>query len=135
MDSRELVIENQKQDSLFRAVQIKQLEESVERMEENLILVRQKLDNLNVKALVSGELAFVNAEIGEAKSAGERLGQINVLDSYKIQANIDEHYISRVNVNLAGRICFYNETYKLKTTKIYPEVAKRQIFYRFGVCR
>ncbi len=122
MDSRELVIENQKQDSLFRAVQIKQLEESVERMEENLILVRQKLDNLNVKALVSGELAFVNAEIGEAKSAGERLGQINVLDSYKIQANIDEHYISRVNVNLPGEFVFTNETYKLKTTKIYPEV-------------
>ena len=122
LDSRELVIENQKQDSLFRAVQIKQLEESVERMEENLILVRQKLDNLNVKALVSGELAFVNAEIGEAKSAGERLGQINVLDSYKIQANIDEHYISRVNVNLPGEFVFTNETYKLKTTKIYPEV-------------
>ncbi len=122
LNSRELVIENQKQDSLFRAVQIKQLEESVERMEENLTLVRQKLDNLNVKALVSGELAFVNAEIGEAKSAGERLGQINVLDSYKIQANIDEHYISRVNVNLLGEFVFTNETYKLKATKIYPEV-------------
>ncbi|NQV17438.1 MAG: HlyD family efflux transporter periplasmic adaptor subunit [Armatimonadetes bacterium] len=122
MDSRELVIENQKQDSLFRAVQIKQLEESVERMEENLTLVRKKLDDLNVKALVSGELAFVNAEIGEAKSAGERLGQINVLDSYKIQANIDEHYISRVNVNLPGEFVFTNETYELKATKIYPEV-------------
>ncbi|MCK5347471.1 MAG: HlyD family efflux transporter periplasmic adaptor subunit, partial [Candidatus Heimdallarchaeota archaeon] len=122
LNSRELVIENQKQDSLFRAVQVKQLEESVRRMEENLTLVRQKLDNLNVKALVSGELAFVNAEIGEAKSAGERLGQINVLDSYKIQANIDEHYISRVNVNLPGEFVFTNETYKLKTTKIYPEV-------------
>ena len=122
LNSRELVIENQKQDSLFRAVQVKQLEESVRRMEENLFLVRQKLDDLNVKALVSGELAFVNAEIGEAKSAGERLGQINVLDSYKIQANIDEHYISRVNVNLPGEFVFTNEAYKLKTTKIYPEV-------------
>ena len=122
LNSRELVIENQKQDSLFRAVQVKQLEESVRRMEENLALVRQKLDDLNVKALVNGELAFVNAEIGEAKSAGERLGQINVLDSYKIQANIDEHYISRVNVNLPGEFVFTNETYKLKTTKIYPEV-------------
>ncbi len=122
LNSRELVIENQKQDSIFRAVQVKQLEESVERMEENLALVRRKLDDLNVKALVSGELAFVNAEIGEAKSAGERLGQINVLDSYKIQANIDEHYISRVNVNLPGEFVFTNETYKLKTTKIYPEV-------------
>lgn len=122
LNSRELVIENQKQDSIFRAVQVKQLEESVRRMEENLTLVRQKLDDLNVKALVSGELAFVNAEIGEAKSAGERLGQINVLDSYKIQANIDEHYISRVNVNLPGEFVFTNETYKLKTTKIYPEV-------------
>jgi len=122
LNSRELVIENQKQDSIFRAVQVKQLEESVERMEENLALVRRKLDDLNVKALVSGELAFVNAEIGEAKSAGERLGQINVLDSYKIQANIDEHYISRVNINLPGEFVFTNETYKLKTTKIYPEV-------------
>ncbi len=117
-----LVIETQKQDSLFRQVQIEQLEDSVERMEENLRLVRTKLENLNVKAPVNGQLAWINAEIGEAKSEGERLGQINILDSYKIRAEIDEHYISRVVRGLRGDFEFDGEDYELQLTKIHAEV-------------
>ena len=77
---QELVVETQKQDSLFRKIQIEQLEESVNRMQENFNLVRKKLDNLTLRAPVSGELAFINAEVGESKGAGQRLGQINVLE-------------------------------------------------------
>ncbi len=127
--TRELVIENQKQDSLFRAIQVTQLENSVEQMQLNLKFVRNKLDNLSVKAPVSGLLVSVNAEIGEAKSRGQRLGQIHVLDEFKIHLEIDEHYISRVNANLIGEFDFTGKTYKLRIKKIYPEVRNG----RFGV--
>lgn len=118
----ELVIESQKQDSLFRNIQILQLEESVNRMQDNLNLVRKRLENLNVKAPVAGELAFINAEIGESKSAGERLGQINILDSYKIRAEIDEYYISRIVRGLPGDFEFSGQTYQLEVTKVYTIV-------------
>jgi len=127
--TRELVIENQKADSLFREIQVAQLENSVDQMEMNLNFVRQKLENLNVKAPVSGLLVSVNAEIGEAIGTGQRLGQIHVLDSYKIRLEIDEHYISRVNSNLVGEFDFNGSTYQLRIKKIYPEVRNG----RFGV--
>ncbi|MCD4819262.1 MAG: HlyD family efflux transporter periplasmic adaptor subunit [Candidatus Cloacimonetes bacterium] len=121
-NKKDLLIETQKQDSLFRNVQIEQLEESVNRMQENLQLVRMKLENLNVRASVSGQLAYVNAEVGEAIGQGQRLGQINVLDSYKIRADIDEHYISRVTTELLGEFEFSNTNYGLNVKKIFPEV-------------
>jgi len=123
---KDLLIESQKQDSLFRDVQISQLEESVLRMEDNLNLVRQKLESLDVRAPVNGQLTSLNADIGESKGAGQRLGQINVLDSYKINAQIDEHYISRVLRGLIGEFEYSNKTYKLEVTKIYPEVRNGQ---------
>lgn len=129
LETRELVIENQKADSLFREIQVAQLENSVDQMEMNLEFVRQKLENLNVKAPVSGLLVSVNAEIGEAIGIGQRLGQIYVLDSYKVRLEIDEHYISRVNSNLVGEFDFNNNSYKLHIKKIYPEVRNG----RFGV--
>ncbi len=127
--NRELVIENQKADSLFRDIQVAQLENSVDQMEMNLEFVRQKLDNLKVKAPVNGLLVSVNAEIGEAIGTGQRLGQIHVLDEFKIRLEIDEHYISRVNSNLIGEFDFNNNTYGLRIKKIYPEVRNG----RFGV--
>ncbi len=122
LNKKDLLIETQKQDSLFRKVQIEQLEESVSRMQENFALVRAKLEDLNVKAPVNGQLANINAEIGESKSQGERLGQINILDSYKIKADIDEHYISRVTTELLRDFEFANSSYRLQVRKIYPEV-------------
>ncbi|MCD6330566.1 MAG: HlyD family efflux transporter periplasmic adaptor subunit [Candidatus Cloacimonetes bacterium] len=126
LTKKDLLIESQKQDSLFRDVQISQLEESVLRMEDNLNLVRKKLESLDVRAPVNGQLTSLNAEIGESKGAGQRLGQINVLDSYKINAQIDEHYISRVQRGLIGEFEYSNKTYKLELTKIYPEVRNGQ---------
>jgi len=126
VSKKDLLIESQKQDSLFRDVQIGQLEESVQRMQENFNLVRKKLESLDVRAPVNGQLTSLNAEIGESKSAGQRLGQINVLDSYKINAQIDEHYISRVQRGLVAEFEYSNKTYKLEVTKIYPEVRNGQ---------
>ena len=122
LQRKELVIESQKQDSLFREIQIEQLEQSVSRMQDNLDLVRKKLDNLTIKAPVSGELAFINAEIGESKGAGQRLGQINVLDSYKLQADIDEYYINRIVKGLKGQFEFAGQEYSLIVNKVYTVV-------------
>jgi len=119
---KDLLIETQKQDSLFRKVQIEQLEDSVERMQDNLGIVRHKLENLILKAPIDGELASINVEIGQAVSSGQRLGQVNDLTAFKINADIDEHYISRIKKDLSGNFEFANNEYQLKVKKIYTVV-------------
>jgi len=119
---RDLAIESYKQDSLFRKIQIQQLEASLDRMQDNLELVKTKLQNLTIKAPITGQLTSLNAEIGESKSSGERLGQVDVLDGFKVRAGIDEHYLPRINIGLEGQFDFAGETYKLITQKIYPEI-------------
>jgi HlyD family secretion protein len=122
LERQSLVVESQKTDSLFRAIQIEQLENSVTNMEENLGMVRDKLENLNVQAPISGQLVSLNAEIGEAKSQGQRLGEVNLVGSYKINMDVDEHYISRIHRELTGEFEFAGGTYQLQVSKIYPEV-------------
>lgn len=121
-NSLELTMEMHHQDSLFREAQIQQLESGLDRMEENLDIVRQNLENLIIKAPVSGQLTSLNAEIGESKSRGERLGQIDILDGFKVRVSIDEHYIARVSTGQKGSFTFSGETYKLSIDKVYPEV-------------
>ncbi|MBC8400274.1 MAG: efflux RND transporter periplasmic adaptor subunit [Candidatus Marinimicrobia bacterium] len=120
--TRDLTMESHKQDSIFREVQLEQLEESLVRMEANLKIVKQNLDNLTIKAPVSGQLTSLNAEIGESKSRGERLGQIDVLDGFKLRVNIDEYYISRVAIGQTGTFTFAGDQYELAVKKVYPEV-------------
>ena len=119
---KELTIETQKQDSIFREVQIEQLVASLERMQANLKIVKQKQDNLVLKAPITGQLTSLNAEIGESKSPGVRLGQIDVLEGFKVRAAIDEHYIVRIEIGRYGTFDFANNTYRLIVKKIYPEV-------------
>lgn len=117
-----LLKENQKQDSLFRSIQVTALESSVQRMEQNLGIIRKRLDALEIKAPVDGELATLNPEIGEVVTYGSRIGIINVLDSYKMRIEVDEHYIARVVKGLRGEYEFAGATHQLMITKIYPEV-------------
>jgi HlyD family secretion protein len=119
---RNLTNRTQQQDSLFRSTQIEMLEESVERIQANLAIVRRNLENLFVRAPVGGQLTSLSAEIGESKTRGERLGQIDILDGFKIRAAIDEHYIARVNPGLEGEFTFAGGTYPLSVSKIFPEV-------------
>ncbi len=120
---RELTLDTYHQDSLFRTVQIKSLEESVERMQANLEIVRQKLDNLTIKAPINGQLTSLDAEIGQLKQQGVRIGQIDVLDGFKVRCEIDEHYISRIMTGQTGRFKYAGFEYILRVVKIYPEVA------------
>jgi HlyD family secretion protein len=129
LKSRSLTLESHRQDSIFRKEQIRQLEASVGRMQSNLEIVKQKLENLTIKAPLSGQLTSLNAEIGESKSPGERLGQIDVLDSFKVRVDIDEHYIARIEIGKSGTFDFAGGSYDLEIRKIYPQVLNG----RFGV--
>lgn len=123
---KELFLERQKSDSISRLIQIHQLETNLKNMENNLSLVRAKLQNLNVKAPVTGQLGTLNAELGESKQRGQRLGQVNVLDNYKVNALVDELYIARLNKGLNASFRFNGNDYDLIVSKVYPEVRNGQ---------
>ncbi len=118
----QLTLENQKQDSVLRAVQVEQLETSVDRMQANLVVVKQKLENLTLRATIGGQLTSLDAEVGESKSAGQRIGQIDQLDGFKIRAAVDEYYISRISTGQQGEVKIAGEDFELRITKVYPEV-------------
>jgi len=118
----ELFVNRNTQDSIYRRIQLSQLDESVNRMRENLQLVSEKLENLTVRASISGLLGDINAEVGEQIVQGQRLGVINVLDNYRIQADVDEHYIDRINSGLKASFERNGELYNLEVTKVYTVV-------------
>ncbi|UCC80446.1 MAG: HlyD family efflux transporter periplasmic adaptor subunit [Candidatus Zixiibacteriota bacterium] len=123
-----LTLETQRQDSILREIQISQLEESVSRMQSNMEIVRKKLENLIVRAPIAGHLTSLNAEVGESKARGERLGQIDVLEGFKIRAEIDEYYIARISVGQKGEVKIAGDDYYLVATKVYPEVRNGRFF-------
>ena len=119
---KELLIETARQDSLFREIQVSQLERSLHSMQQNLKLIKVKLESLTVRAPAHGQLASLIPELGQSIGQGMRLGQINVLDAYKLKVNIDEHYIARVSKGLNGTADFSEKEFRTKITKLYPEV-------------
>lgn len=121
-EKKKLLIENQKQDSIFRMMQIDQLESSVASMHDNLQMIKKKQESLIVRASANGQLASIKPEVGESMAQGSRIGQINVLDAYKLKVEIDEHFIARVNKDLYGECEFSERNYKAHITKVYPEV-------------
>jgi len=118
----ELTRELQKLDSVFAYSQIRQINQSIHRMGNNLELLRKTIENLNIKAPADGKLSSFSAEIGEIKQVGEHLGQMDMMDGYKLKARIDERYISRVFVSQEAEFNFNKKTYKLKISKIYTDV-------------
>ena len=115
-------MENFRQDSLLRVNQLTQLESSIDRLEMNLEMVKRSVDNLTLRAPISGQLTSLNAEIGQSKSSGQRLGQIDVLDNFKVRAAIDEFYIARINIGQEGEFDLAGNTFRLIIKKVYPEV-------------
>jgi HlyD family secretion protein len=119
-----ITLESQEKDLLFREEQIRHLEESVKQMQNNLAIVKQKLENLTVRAPISGHLTSLPLEIGQSKNRGDILGQIDQIDGFEVMAEIDEHYINRVVKGKLGHFSLpgSDETYELKVQRIYPEV-------------
>ena len=130
----EVTIARASQDSLYREVQIKQMEESLDNMRLNMQRIRRRKENLNVKAPMDGELGLLEVALGQSVGSGSKIGQINAKESYKIEAQIDEHYIDRVNAGLSATFERQNETFAAVVRKVYPEVrgGKFQTDFRFS---
>jgi HlyD family secretion protein len=120
--NRELTVESQAKDLEFRQRQVEALESQVTRMTENMNIIRERQENLTIKAPVAGYLTSLDAEIGQTKAPGEEFGTIDTLEGYRIRAGIDEHYIARVEIGRKGEFEFSGKTYNLVVTKRYPEV-------------
>ncbi len=121
-DRLALVETRAKQDSLYRAVEIEQMSESLNNMRLNMRMIRKRKDNLTIKAPIDGELGLLDVALGQSIAAGVKVGQINNLDSYKIEALVDEHYIDRVVAGLEAQFERQNESYGTVIRKVYPEV-------------
>lgn len=111
-----------KQDSITNEQQIDQANQSYKGSQDALSLFRKKVGDLIVRAPIDGQLTSLDAEIGQNKNKGERLGQIDVLDGFKVRVDIDEHYISRIYTGLMGEFTFADKDYKLKIIKVYTQV-------------
>lgn len=123
---REVTRESQAQDEIVRKAQIKQLEGSVLQLEKNLLLARSNLDNLLIRAPRPGHLTSMNAELGESKSRGERLGQIDDVDRFKATAFVNEFYLNRLLIGQKAQLEVNGRDYELEVAKIYPEVQASQ---------
>ncbi len=117
-----LVGERLRQDSIYRTVQMEQMEENLANMRRNVLLIRERKAKLEVRAPISGELGLLDAELGQNVPAGVLVGQINDLKDYKVVANIDEHYVDRVMSGQPAEVERQGEKYGLKVRKVYPEV-------------
>ena len=118
----ELTLESQQSDTRMQQEQLVFLRDTAKRLEGNLEISRQNLDNMNVKAPVNGKLSGFNVEVGQSISQGERLGQIDTPNDYKLTAFIDEFYVSRVDI---GQQAIYQD-YQLVVSKVYPQVQNGQ---------
>ena len=117
-----LMTERSRQDSLYRGTQIDRMEESLENMQLNMSMIRRRKSNLIVKAPIDGELGLLDVVLGQSIAAGTKIGQINSVGTYKVEAQIDEHYIDRVVAGLEATFERQGETYSTVIRKVYPEV-------------
>ncbi|MBQ9661362.1 MAG: HlyD family efflux transporter periplasmic adaptor subunit [Bacteroidales bacterium] len=118
----DLMAERSKQDSLYRGTQIDRMEESLENMQLNMQMIRRRKSNLVVKAPIDGELGLLDVVLGQSIASGTKIGQINSVGTYKVEAQIDEHYIDRVVAGLEATFERQGETYSTSIRKVYPEV-------------
>ena len=129
----ELIRERSRQDSLYRGTQIDRMEESLENMLLNMHMIRRRKDALIVKAPIDGELGLLDVVLGQNIASGTKIGQINSVGNYKVEAQIDEHYIDRVTEGLEATFERQGDTFSTVIRKVYPEVrdGKFQADFRF----
>ncbi len=118
----EIVKKQTEQDEELRRTSLSSLDADLARMQRTLGMVYERIDQLNVRAPADGQLGFLDAEIGQSIAQGQRIGQVNVLTDYKIEAAIDEHYIDRVIRDLTANLERNGNEYPLRIRKVYPEV-------------
>ena len=123
---RELNIERQVQDSLYRTVQIEQMEDNLANMKRNMELIRQRIGNLQVKSPIDGEVGLLDVVLGQSVTSGQKIGQVNDLSDYKVEAEIDESYIDRVRAGLDATFERQDTAFTMRLRKVYPEVRNGQ---------
>lgn len=121
-DKKILLTERIRQESILRVQQSEQVDASIKRVNRSLTVLAHIVDGLNLHAPISGYLSSMSAEIGQSFRRGERIGQIDQLDDFKVQSQIDQFYISKVDVGQSGVFDFNGQSYPLRITKIYTEV-------------
>lgn len=122
LEKKKLTDKILQQDSSSNQQQVTQARQSFEGSQNALNVMRQKVGDLIVRAPIDGQLTSLDAEIGQSKNKGERLGQIDVLSGFKVRVDIDEHYISRIFIGLKGDFDFNSKNYELVIKKIYTQV-------------
>ena len=128
-----LVKERSVQDSLYRSVEITQMQESLDNMRQNMTMIRSRKANLTIKAPIDGELGLLDVVLGQSVSSGMKIGQINSVGDYKVEAQIDEHYIDRVVPGLQASFERQGSNFGVVLRKVYPEVrdGKFQADFKF----
>jgi len=126
-----LTSQRQQQEEEIRQVQVKQLEESAEMLQKNLLFARNNLNNLLIKAPVSGYLSELNAELGESKSQGVRLGQIDIPKQFKLMVNVDEYYLNQISLAMNAQLFVNDEIVDIQVTKIDSRVRQAQFRIEF----
>lgn len=119
---QQLIGQRLNQDSLYRHVQMEQMEDNLQNMRKNVLLVRERKNKLEVRSNIDGELGLLDVELGQNIQAGQNIGQINDLSDFKIETKIDEHHIDRVRAGLTATINRDGKQYQLRVHKVYPEV-------------
>jgi HlyD family secretion protein len=122
MKQMSITLELKKLDSISAASRSKNIDATIIRMRNNLGLLKTTIENLFIKAPIAGQLSSFSAEIGETKSAGEHLGQIDLPEGFKLRANIDERYVSRVYIGQEAEFDFAGKTFGLSIGKIFTDV-------------
>jgi HlyD family secretion protein len=128
-----LTSQRQQQEEEIRQVQVEQLEESAKMLQKNLIFARRNLDNLLIKAQVSGYLSELNVELGESKSRGARLGQIDIPKQFKLMVNVDEYYLNQITLAMNAQLFINGESHNIKVTKIDSRVKQAQFRIEFNL--
>jgi len=121
-----VTLESQSTDARLQETQLAFLQKSGSQLEKSLVLARKNLDALNVRAPVDGKLSGLDVEVGQSIQRGGRLGQIDDPDSFKLRVNIDEFYLSRVDIGQAAHFDRGGSRYELTISKIYPQVNNGQ---------
>lgn len=122
-EKRKLLAANLRSDSLFRLSQVGSITNNLLLIDQNLAFLRENLQNLVIKAPIDGQLSGLNVEIGQTRQRGERIAQIDVLESFKVRARIPEHYVSRVSIGLQGTFAHAGREHAIEVFKVYPEVS------------
>lgn len=122
-EKRKLIAANVRSDSTFRQSQLGSITNNLALIDQNLEFLRENLQNLVIKAPIDGQLSGLNVELGQTRQRGERIAQIDVLESFKVRARIPEHYVSRVSIGLVGTFVHAGREHSIEVFKVYPEVS------------